>query len=70
MLSGGVTEKDTDVLPMQSIGIRSYWTCSITSQVLEQVLHFFGLGLSPHPAKMRFHKEVVSKLKFPNNSMA
>ena len=27
-----------------------------------------ALGLLPHPPKMRFHKEVVPKLKFLNNS--
>jgi hypothetical protein len=33
--------------------------------VVEQILHFFA-GLSP--TKMLFYKEVVHKLKFPNNS--
>ena len=38
------------------------------------LIKFYSNGLVrgmafAHPAKMRFHKEIVPKLKFPNNSI-
>ena len=48
----------------------SYWTCSATRLVASQVLHF--LANEPLVRRLRkydFYKEVVLKLKFPNNSI-